>query len=791
MWVPQLKTISLRSFLGISSPTTTKMIGLLKKQTMVMMLDSGATHNFISPRLVSKAKLRTEQRRELEILLGTGVSVQSSGVCENVQITLQGLSFTADFIELELGLVDVILGMHWLCTLGKCQIDWENHIYEFWYEGKQVSLKGDPTLYLQSKTLQFIQLSSEIPEVLNVLLEKFSHIFQEPTELPPLCGREHAIVLQPGVGPVSVRPYRYPQIHKDVMEKSVAEMLATGAIRRSHSPYSSPVLFVKKKDKSWRFCVDYRSLNRVTVPDKYPIHMIDQLLDELNGAKCFSKLDLRSGYHQIRTKEEDIEKTSFKTHEGHYEFLVMPFCLTNAPATFQALMNELFQGFLRKFVLVFFDDILVYSRTVEEHVEHLAAVLKVFEDNKLFANRKKCAFGQQQIEYLGHIISASGVATDPQKIPAVVSWPIPRTVKDLRGFLGLTRYYKRFVQSYGMLAKPLTELLKKELFLWFILAQQAFEKLKVAMTTTPVLALPDFNQVFVIESDASGFGLGDVLMQGKHPIAYFSHTLTDKEQLKPIYERELMAIVMSILKWKHYLLGRRFVVRTDQQSLKYLLDQREVALDYQRWLTRIMGYDFDIEYKVGAENRVADGLSRIVQYSAMEFQPQLRALTVPTTLQMQDIYAEIDNSSQIHGIIVKLNREEQVKMGYALIQGRLVYNGSLVLPSDSKFIPMILHEYHNSLLGGHSGVLKMIKRIKTVFYWPGLKKCVSKYVAECEVCQTHKYSTLSPAGLLQPIELPMKIWEDISMDFIEGLPSSKGVNVILVVVDRLSKYSHF
>lgn len=414
-------------------------------------------------------------------------------------------------------------------------------------------------------------------------------------------------------------------------------------------------------------------------------------------------------------KEEDVEKTAFRTHEGYYEILVMPFGLMNAPSTFQSLMNEMFQKFLRRFVLVFFDDILIFSSSMEEHLEHVEAVFRVFEEHKLFANIKKCAFDQQQVEYLGHIISTKGVSTDPKKIESFVKWPVPRTVKDVRGFLGLTGYYRRFVQSYGMLARPLTELLKQEQFIWSQVAQTTFERLKIAMTTTPVLALPDFNQMFIVESDASGYGLCAVLMQGKHPIAYFIHALTDKEQLKPIYERELMAIVLSIQKWRHYLLGRRFVVRTDQQSLKYLLEQREVTLDYQRWLTQIMGYDFDIEYKVGTENKVADGLSRIVQYAAVEVQSRCFALTVPSSLNVRDIYSEIDKSETIQELIAKLSCGDTVKAGYAVVNGRLLYKGRVVIPEKSVHIPIILREYHDSLLGGHSGVLKTLQRIRALF----------------------------------------------------------------------------
>jgi hypothetical protein len=334
------------------------------------------------------------------------------------------------------------------------------------------------------------------------------------------------------------------------------------------------------------------------VKNKHPLPVVDELLDELAGAKWFSKLDLSSGYHQIRMAAGDEHKTAFRTHQGLYEFLVMPFGLTGAPATFQGIMNHIFEKLLRHGVLVFMDDILVYTATLDEHRKLLRQVLQILQDNQLLIKRTKCTFARSQIEYLGHVISGGGVATDPAKVEAVRTWPVPRNLKDIRGFLGLTGYYRKFIKNYGIISRPLTDMLKKNnQYQWTPGAATAFHTLQEALIHAPVLAVPDFSKQFIVETDACGVGIGAVLMQHDHPIAYLSKALCPKNQALSTYEKECLAILLVIDKWRSYLQHQEFLIRTDQKSLLHLTEQRLTTGIQHKAFVKLMGLNYKIQYK--------------------------------------------------------------------------------------------------------------------------------------------------------------------------------------------------
>jgi hypothetical protein len=466
-----LPEISFHAITGTEHPQTLRVLGKLKSKNVTVLIDGGSTHNFIDQALVSRFGLPVTQGKQLQVMVANREKIECAGQCQALTLIIQGHPVTTDYYILPVAACQLVLGVQWLATLGPVKTDYKQLTMNFNIAGISHTFQGLGRNDIEALTnkelngLQGLGLFFQIipsnsncepqsyPPEISQLLAQFSQVFENPTSLPPQRSHDHHIPLLPTSGPVTVRPYRYPYYQKTEIEKMVKELLQSGLIRPSHSPFSSPVLLVKKADGAWRFCVDYRALNDITVKDKYPIPIIDELLDELHGAKFYSKLDLRSGYHQIRVHDADIHKTAFRTHEGHYEFIVMPFGLTNAPATFQSLMNDLFRPYLRHFILVFFDDILVYSRSWTDHLTHLQTVLQILSVNSLFAKMSKCQFGVLRVSYLGHIISEQGVAVDPAKIQAVVDWPPPTTAKGVRGFLGLAGYYRKFIRHFGGIAR--------------------------------------------------------------------------------------------------------------------------------------------------------------------------------------------------------------------------------------------------------------------------------------------------------------------------------------------------
>ncbi|GJY42186.1 retrotransposon-related protein [Tanacetum coccineum] len=818
MGVEELPQISLNALNGASNFQTMRVTGKIGNHELHILVDCGSTHNFLDLEVSRKLGCQLKPTCPMAVTVGGGRHLLSNSKCKDFEWQLQGETFVADMMVLPLGGCEMVLGIQWLSTLGDIKCNFKQLKMEFiynkrrmvlrgtskasvqWMEGKRqdkevVSVENAELLMLsvypntgpQLLNLQSESATAQIDTALEEVVQNYADVFDIPTELPPRRTHDHKIPLQEGTQPVNIRPYRHPPTQKNAIEAMVKELLEAGVIKHSTSPFASPIVMVKKKDNTWRMCIDYRQLNKHTIKDKFPIPVIEELIDELHGATVFTKLDLRSGYHQIRMVEDDVAKTAFKTHEGHYEFLVMPFGLTNAPSTFQALMNEVFKPFLRKFTLVFFDDILIYSCNLTEHVQHLVAVLDTMRRNQLYAKKSKCVFGTSHVEYLGHVISAEGVATDSNKIKVMQEWPVPTTVKQLRGFLGLTGYYRRFIKNFASISRPLTMLLKKNAFGWNNEAQISFEQLKQAMISAPVLSLPNFDQPFIVETDASGVGLGAVLQQNGHPIAYLSKTLSAKHQALSTYEKEFLAVLLALEKWRGYLLDRHFVIKTDHYSLKYLLDQRITTPTQMKWLPKLMGFDYEVTYKKGSENIAADALSRV--------QIQGELITMSCSSITTDLVAKIaktwEEDAALQDIIVKLKQDGRAKKHYQWVNEKLIRKGKLVVGKDEAVRNEILNHFHEGAIGGHSGVKVTTQKLCSLFYWKGLRKQVKNFVRECLVCQRYKPDLAAYPGLLQPLPIPEKVWTSVSMDFIEKLPKSQGKTAILVVVDRLSKYAHF
>jgi hypothetical protein len=406
------------------------------------------------------------------------------------------------------------------------------------------------------------------------------------------------------------------------LKKQIDELLEKGYIRPSTSPWAAPVLFVEKKDGTKRMCIDYRALNEVTIKNKYPLPRIEDLFDQLRGASVFSKIDLRSGYHQLKIRPSDIPKTAFITKYGLYEYTVMSFGLTNALAFFMYLMNSVFMDYLGKFVVVFIDDILIYSQSEEEHVEHLKMVLQRLREHQLYAKLSKYEFWIHEVLFLGHIINQDGLAVDPKKVADILNWKAPKDVRGIKSFIRMAGYYRRFIEGFSKISRPMIALLAKKVeFKWTQKCQEAFEELKEKLTTTPVLVLPDVHKPFSVYCDASYTGLGCVLMQEGRVVAYSSRQLKIHERNYPTHDLELATVVHALKTWRHYLYGQKCDIYTDHKSLKYIFTQSELNMRQRRWLELIKDYELEIHYHPGKANVVADALSRKSQVNMMAAHP--------------------------------------------------------------------------------------------------------------------------------------------------------------------------
>src|SRR5437588_4664713 len=542
-------------------------------------------------------------------------------------------------------------------------------------------------------------------------------------------------------------------------------------------------------------CIDYRALNKQTIKNRYPLPRIDEMLDRLYKAQYFSKIDLRSGYHQIRIIPEDVPKTAFRTRYRHYEFLVLCFGLTNAPATFQTLMNDIFREKLDACVLIYLDDILIYSSDIKQHLQDLKEVLEILRKNQLYAKLSKCQFLKEETKYLRFIVSNKGIQVDPKKIKAIQEWEQPKNTTQVRSFLGLANYYRHFIEKFSQKAAPLTGLLKKGedvIKAWDEKCTEAFQQLKYYLTNTPILQSPDPEKPYTVTTDASDQAVGGVLYQDRHPIAYMSRKLNPAEQNYATHEKETLAIVEALREWRYYLEGNHFKVITDHLSLKYLHTQPTLSKRQARWMETLSEFDMEIEYQPGATNVVADALSRpptinnILQVKSDLMKEVKEAYKLDAGT--QELIQVLEKSSD------KIPPELQKKaQQFTLQNGTLYFKDRIYVPTDPKLRLKLLQEYHDTPIAGYLRVEKTYEALSRNFYWPRMADNLKSFVTSCNICQRNKPSQKLPAGLLQPLEIPTQNWQQISMDFIVQLPKTKTTHkdAIVVFVDRLSKQAHF
>ena len=636
-----------------------------------------------------------------------------------------------------------------------------------------------------------------------------------PSVLPPDRGVRHEIDLVPGTKYCVTRQWPLPKEQCDVIDAFFSAKHAAGMVRESKSPHSTPTFCVKKPNGKWRIVHAYNKLNAATIPAQTPIPRKDVLQNNMAGCTMYSALDLVDGYYQLLMRASDIPLTAVSTPSGMlWEWLVMPQGLSNAPATFNRLVTQLFRPH-RAYAQTYFDDIFVHSRAdhgksdVDNHIDHLRAVLECMRTNKLYANASKCIFGADEIPFLGCFIGKRGLRADPAKVKAIVDWPVPKNQKDLRKWLGLANYLHKYSENYADMARPLSTLLKKDVeWCWTSIEDEAFKAVKESLLHAPILALPDSDRPFSVVCDASDFAIGCALLQTdvegrERVIAFESRQLKAAEKNYPVHDKELLAMKYALVKFRVHLLGSKpFIVYTDHASLRTATQSPHLSQRMARWLSFFAEYNFEVKYKPGRQNTLADALSRRPDYELAH----VTILSSSITDLIRASYAKDEQcvallhalgSDEFKDSDIKLSARSRARLHrYTIDNGLLCYRTDsadtprVVVPHNEELKYRILYEVHDTAISGHLGREKTYGLVSQSYWWPKLYKWVSTYVRTCETCQRVKPSAHATAPLAS-LPVPSGCWESVSMDFMFGLPKdSDGNTGIVVFVDRLSKMAH-
>jgi hypothetical protein len=646
------------------------------------------------------------------------------------------------------------------------------------------------------------QLGDELNEeeiiILEEILKKNRDCFAaDITELTVTDRIEHDINTGDHL-PIKKWPYRIAPIERREIQRQVKEMLDQGIIEESKSPWASPVVLVKKKTGEFRFCIDYRQLNNITKKDAFPLPRIQDLLDSVGGAKYFTTLDMKSGYHAIPMKKEDREKTAFVTPDGHFQYKVMPFGLTNAPSTYQKMITTLFAGKIWKNCLAYLDDVIIYTQTFDDHLEEIKEVFNLLREANLKLNPEKCVFAAKEVKYLGHIIAEKGITPDPSKVQAVMDFPRPTTVKEIRSFIGLSSYYRKFIKNFAQISGPIVKLTKKDQpYKWREEQEESFKQLKQALCDAPVLTHLMEECEVELHTDASGFGIGVVLVQkeaeGEKVLGYASRRLSKAEINYTITEKECLAIVYGIAQFRPYLYGRKFTIVTDHCALCWLTKVKNPNGRVCRWSLMLQEYNYEVRYKTGRKHLDADCLSRAPIETEEVDDNEIWRIDLDED-ELQDFRDEQIKDKQVKKIIERLQKgipDKKYRMKNQLLYHQRnkqpIHQLRVVVPIDIR--PRILEENHDHSTAGHLGITRTIDRISKKYYWPKMKQYIYHYVRTCKKCQMRKGTKIAKEGLLIEMTIATEPFEKIGIDHLGPFPKSdEGNKHIIVAIDYHTKW---